>query len=519
MVQPTESRLEPEAAGVKPTRRYQTGLRALIALVACCAVVLWAARVLWQYRDPVLAEEREIEARAFRALQSGSTNGRVAAIQDLGRLSFSDNSTTIRSLTAMLGDENTEVRAAAAEALAEIGGRAVEAGTDAEPVGAAVTALIKSLKDANPRVRVAAAITLGYLASAKPAGDTDLLFGVPRLGGKIVAPVSTAAVTTPTDTHAVIAALARMLGDPDVNVRAGAVAALATASSMVDPPKALATILKDKSAENRRLTVEILANCRRGLDSWIPSLLEIAENDNDQSVRAASVFALDRSIAPPAVSAECVPDLIAGLESRDPKIRIAVANLLGRLWKHADDAIPALLRILTEPTGAIGNDEVNLAWAAAFALGKIAPGSPSAKRVITALTEVARSRDGIARLTAVSTLGQFREAAAPAIPVLIKLLREAGPVHAFDVERDSIRALGLIAPETRAADEVVTVLLPVLQSNSASNRAEAIETLQLFGPKAAIAIPRFRAMREDSDVFVKKAAARALFVLVEEGSP
>ena len=48
---------------VKRKRPYQTGLRGLILMVACCAVIAWAGRVMWLNRNPALAEERAIEAR------------------------------------------------------------------------------------------------------------------------------------------------------------------------------------------------------------------------------------------------------------------------------------------------------------------------------------------------------------------------------------------------------------------------------------------------------------------------
>ena len=112
-----------ESPEVKRPPRYQTGLRGLIALVACCALILWTARVVWQNRDPYLAEERALEARARQSLRSPNTTSRVTAIQALGRLSFSDNAMAVRSLTAMLADQDPQVRAAAAEAIGEFGMR------------------------------------------------------------------------------------------------------------------------------------------------------------------------------------------------------------------------------------------------------------------------------------------------------------------------------------------------------------------------------------------------------------
>ena len=95
---------------VKRGPRCQMGLRGLIALVACCALILWTARVVWQNRDPFLAEERALEARARQSLRLPNTTSRVAAIQALGRLSYSDSAIAVRSLTEMLDDQDPKVR-------------------------------------------------------------------------------------------------------------------------------------------------------------------------------------------------------------------------------------------------------------------------------------------------------------------------------------------------------------------------------------------------------------------------
>ncbi len=297
----------------------------------------------------------------------------MAAIQALGRLSFADNAIAVRSLTELLGDESPEVRAASAEALGEFGMRAVETGADRQSLGAAVTALIKLLKDPQPGVRAASAITLGYIASAKPLPEG----GTPQPGTMKTAPRPAATGGTPVDSRTVIEAITETLGDPEAKVRGAAVDALAAAGgSMAQPPRALAAILKDESAENREAVVRALTKYRRGLDPWISSLLELAEHDVDQSVRARASQALSRDILPPAVTAECVPALIKGLQSRDRKLALAATNLAFRLGPLASEAIPALLHILTDPIDkdeTVRNDDrVNLAWAAAGALGRIA---------------------------------------------------------------------------------------------------------------------------------------------------
>ncbi|SIO44755.1 HEAT repeat [Singulisphaera sp. GP187] len=429
---------ERSASEPQRTRHHLTGLRAMIALVACTGLILWAARVVWENRDPALTEERAIQDHALRVLLSPNATERMGAIQDLERLRHADGAIAIRHLTAMLGDADSTIRIASVDALGTIGARAIRTGSDDAAIPAAIRALTGLLKDPQPAMRMAAANTLGAMTEANHRP------GPPRSGGRNKAPTPASAVITPVETKSVIAALTETLGDPNAEVRGKAINALAAATSLADPPKAFAATLKDESAENRRTTVVALAQYRRGLDSWIPALLRIAEHDENPAVRTMGVGVLTVRIGPPKVTAASVPALIARLESRDPEVRRAVAEVLGRFGPDADPAIPILLRIFTEATdGEVAGSpyESQVQGDAAQALGKIAPLTASAKEVITTLTEVVRSGTSDKQRQATWALSEFGPKAAPAIPVLIRMAREAGPLHAFANEGAAAWAL------------------------------------------------------------------------------
>ena len=57
------------------------------------------------------------------------------------------------------------------------------------------------------------------------------------------------------------------------------------------------------------------------------------------------------------------------------------------------------------------------------------------------------------------------------------------------------------------ADEAVTSLTEALDAKSEYTRDQAIEALLLFGPKAAVAIPRIRALVNDPNEWVRSDAA------------
>jgi hypothetical protein len=93
------------------------------------------------------------------------------------------------------------------------------------------------------------------------------------------------------------------------------------------------------------------------------------------------------------VSGAAVPELIRGLESPDPTIRVRSAASIGRIGPDAKPAVPALTTALKDPDPAVQA-------AAAYSLGQIGPDA----------------RDALAELEPLSrTAGPLGEVAAKAI--------------------------------------------------------------------------------------------------------
>jgi HEAT repeat protein len=315
------------------------------------------------------------------------------------------------------------------------------------------------------------------------------------------------------------------LGDGDAGVRLAAINTLASHPPGGGPPAALAVALKDESAENRAAVIRGLNAVRQGADPWVAILLRLAEQDPDPSVREQCLTTLDYAFKPPAVTAAAVPALIASLKSGNARVRSQAASLLGKLKVDADPVISELLRVLNEPLAAgvgpfFGPDlTLDPGCAAASALGRIAPGSAEAKRVIAALTEVARSGPVIRRGWAAYALGEFGPSAEGAIPVLIKVIEESTPEPPTENEASAANALGKIAPDTPSADRAVAALLPVLESKVRFSQLRAMEALGRFGPRAAAAVPKLRALKGDRDAQVREAAARSLPAIDTAGAP
>jgi HEAT repeat protein len=190
--------------------------------------------------------------------------------------------------------------------------------------------------------------------------------------------------------------------------------------------------------------------------------------------------------------------------------------ILSTLKADARAAVPELIRVLNEPLApkveAVRGPGMNLdpASEAAFALGEIAPGSAQAKQAIAGLMEAARAGPISRRGWVAVALAKFGPDAEEAVPVLLKVLTDAAAEGTFEREPSAAQALGKIAPDTPSADKVVAALLPLLDSKRPLTRATAVGALGGFGPKAAAAFPRIRALKEDRDRDVREAAVKAL---------
>lgn len=107
-------------------------------------------------------------------------------------------------------------------------------------------------------------------------------------------------------------------------------------------------------------------------------------------------------------------------------------------------------------------------------------------------------------------LGEFGPDALEAVPVLIGLLKDAPPDDKFWCQSSAASAIGKIAADTPAAEQAIAALVGVLESKSSLPRAKAIEALGRFGPTAAVAIPKIRALKTDRDPEIRDAVIKAL---------
>jgi HEAT repeat protein len=447
-------------------RLLQIGIRGLIVAVACCGAISWAARSVWESRHPTLV--------AIRGLSSREPSARARAVREVLAAGVKDPGLSLPPLLAVLSDPAPEVRGAAAEALGVIASEAVMAGAAGDVPRVATAALIRALKDAEPAVRDS---SMGALVR---------ITNTPRVAGSI-------------DVKAVITALAATLDDGDVAVRLAALNALRSCGPLAsdDPPRAISAALKDRSAKVRAAAITALASFPRPLDPWLPLLLRGLEQEEPE-VSGAWGAAIYRS-KPPAFSEAAIPALIAALGSPARNVRFLAARALE---PHAHDPrvaralIPVLRSFVKEPSDTeprsrlvTGHFEI---LSAARMLGRIVPGTASESEVVTAMAEALDSSNWWQRRAAMEALVAFGPAAEPAVPALIRAMREApgrqsemNPAEAQEIAQ----LLAKIAPGTSSESAVIAALTEAVRSDRASVRPWAADALAAFGPAAEPAVP------------------------------
>ena len=158
-----------------------------------------------------------------------------------------------------------------------------------------------------------------------------------------------------------------------------------------------------------------------------------------------------------------------------------------------------------------------------------------AGKAVPALIEVAQRHDGV-EAEGITALGEFHEDAAPAVPVLVRLLSEGDSVRVQDatialgkIGRASAPALPLLHRQLRSNDdyfriqtalairriapddgEAIDNLVELLRSSSDRTQLETIMALQELGPLAVPALPALEAYQNESNRESARYAIRSI---------
>jgi HEAT repeat protein len=425
-------------------------------------------------------------------------------------------------------DPRYEVREAADEAL----GRIDLAWSRHPRVGDAVPLLVRAMSgDRPPDVTKAAIETLDRLgvtagpALARLVREEENVF-VRILAVRAIAKLGARGVPG-------VAALTEALGGDQHTLREAAAQALEQIGPEAAPaaPR-LVQLLDDTFAPVRRAAAEALSKLGPQAISGIPSLVRLL-TDPGEGICCAAVKTLG------AIGEPALLPLVAIVSQ--PGLREEDFGDLGRLLaglpqsfasQHGVTAGPPPRKPLEEPTTPV----VKARKAAATALGALGPAATTA---VPILGQTLFDRHVVVRTAAAIALGKLGAVAKPALPELVKALGDEQAVVQQAVaqaltlldpcwtESEGVKAAapGLIEKLLDPSDQVrkgtmmalgrlgataVPGLVAALGHEDRIMRQRAAEALGSLGSVAHEATPTLRQALEDSHVWVRDAAKRAL---------
>ena len=227
------------------------------------------------------------------------------------------------------------------------------------------------------------------------------------------------------DLDVIASAMGRTVYDHDAQVRLVAVRGLGVLASPLSdaPPPRLIAALGDESEAVRTAAAQAFAMFHRGLERWLPTLLEALEVARPEC-RPAYLSVLQQ-IRPSQYSDEIpegmVPALITALGTPDHEVRCHLLSSIAEFGSDAREFLPTLLAILDEPDGEgpsgsrAGPSAGDPVAAAVEALARVAGGGtqsgptgptkvPGCREVVTALLKMRESPVAGRRLAAVNAL-------------------------------------------------------------------------------------------------------------------
>ena len=455
----------------------------------------------------------------MKALADDSLAVHDLASEGLGQLIYQAYAT----LTQGLRNQNSRVRAGCAKALCGL-----QAGSLPENIYAPLRDMLKE-KDSLARVSaghllakrgVAAETVLPVLREAMKEDSNDIR----RRASAAIASYRDSGLMFSPHHQDITKALENALEDKDLGVRLAAAGAYLPRVIFVTP------------AYSEPPSEKVILIFAEGLGS------------SDDAIRRSAMTSLAHLATHAAPAAEA---LTKALKDRDTFIRQRAAYTLASIGQAAKSAIPALLEMFQDK-------ELVHRQLAVQALAAVGPEAKSAVEPLMSVLE--KERDYLLRMSAVVALGRIGQASQPAVPALVKLLKEPPMqpraetpiISPFPTSPDAhlgrprpiltsatsviLQALSRIGPGAEAAVHEIAlllkgnedqrriavsvlgsigtgatgVLLEGLKSQDAKLRALCAETLGGFEKPTDDAVKALIVALEDSDPAVRHQTAFAL---------
>jgi HEAT repeat protein len=422
----------PPPAPSRP-RGYRVNLKTLLALVACCASLLWAWRS---------AQDADPTNKVVRTLRYGDVAGRREAAARLAACDGEEARRVVPALIQATADPDAQVRASAVRSLGELIRNGVllaklDMAREARLVGPVAVA---ALRDGQGDVRLAAIDSLVMLGELRrtdrrfPGPDDEAV--VPALIDLVVQETNPYVRKRAADALVSLGSIREAI-DPDIGPvpadlasklaqglgagqpRAREASAIALGSNLFRLGAARAALLeasRDRNAPVRRAAIRSLAGFGKDRDAVL--VVIEALGDDDSAVRQAASDALRNCPSPPPRG--ILPDLLRWLRRPEEPGHSAVVYYLWKCGPSVGALAPDLVAM------ADGADD-RLRHDAAYLLGVVAPNSPEARRVAAILCRELAEGTPEVRQRAVVALQSYTWETERAVPAVRAALKDEDP--------------------------------------------------------------------------------------------
>jgi WD40 repeat protein/HEAT repeat protein len=252
--------------------------------------------------------------------------------------------------------------------------------------------------------------------------------------------------------------LLKALSDPDKEVRAGALSALAKLGTpSAEHVPALRGLLKDESEALRRFALKALADMGEAARPAVADIGARARAESSAELRVLVLIAL-ANIAPR--ERACIEAFTRALADRDVSVCRQAAKGLA-----AGGAVQGLLQ-------ALRHADAEVAKIAGEALDRVKYEKEHAPLLVALL----ESKDESARLRGINALGKLAGDGAEGVSAMSKLLRNAGP-------EERSRLLAAFQQMGPGASKAGPALVPLLKNKDLAVRFEVCKTLKLIDAK------------------------------------
>ncbi len=298
----------------------------------------------------------------------------------------------------------------------------------------------------------------------------------------------------------VVAALTAALGDADAGVRRAAVRRLGRLGALAAPATpALVGLLSSDDPEVRHEVASALYDMGPAAGAAFHALQGLT-SDADPDVRQRALQALSR------LGDASVPVLLKALRSEtEPEVRLSAAMALGWQGAVAREAVPDLAAFLDDP-------EPRVRGRAAGALAEIGPDARGASERLARLAK--DDEDAEVRLAA--SLALAAQAEPPAAVALLRPFLEAGFAGDKDAVARRVRRLGPAAGPL--VPDILRVVGDPRGSLHDSDRATWIGALGALGPAgAAVEAPLVAILEDRKTLYIEVTRKSAAVTLLELG--